>query len=100
MFISCPTLFHRTDLAAGGPPAAPARQPTSRSACRAAAATVFRCASWPRQPDRKTVVWGKSVSVRVDLGGRRSIKKHKNRIELRRMLEIYINNIKSIDTNY
>src|SRR3546814_15571831 len=25
--------------------------------------------------DRKSVVWGKSVSVRVDLGGRRSIKK-------------------------
>src|SRR3546814_12865669 len=28
--------------------------------------------------DRKSVVWGKSVSVRVDLGGRRLIKK-KNR---------------------
>src|SRR3546814_13253637 len=27
------------------------------------------------QADRKSVVWGKSVSVRVDLGGRRSIKK-------------------------
>src|SRR3546814_7284025 len=26
-------------------------------------------------PDRKSVVWGKSVSVRVDLGGRRIIKK-------------------------
>src|SRR3546814_13743844 len=25
--------------------------------------------------DRKSVVWGKSVAVRVDLGGRRSIKK-------------------------
>src|SRR3546814_11599281 len=25
-------------------------------------------------PGRKSVVWGKSVSVRVDLGGRRSIK--------------------------
>src|SRR3546814_17103116 len=25
-------------------------------------------------PDRKSVVWGKSVSVRVDLGGRRIIK--------------------------
>src|SRR3546814_12387780 len=29
------------------------------------------------QRDRKSVVWGKSVSVRVDLGGRRSIKKKK-----------------------
>src|SRR3546814_19747121 len=28
--------------------------------------------------DRKSVVWGKSVSVRVDLGGRRIIKKKKN----------------------
>src|SRR3546814_18356483 len=27
--------------------------------------------------DRKSVVWGKSVSVRVDLGGRRIIKKRK-----------------------
>src|SRR3546814_18525774 len=28
-----------------------------------------------RPPDRKSVVWGKSVYVRVDLGGRRIIKK-------------------------
>src|SRR3546814_14102807 len=27
--------------------------------------------------DRKSVVWGKRVSVRVDLGGRRTIKKKK-----------------------
>src|SRR3546814_15162874 len=30
-----------------------------------------------QRPDRKSVVWGKSVSVRVDLGGRRIIKKKK-----------------------
>src|SRR3546814_14043483 len=30
------------------------------------------------EQDRKSVVWGKSVSVRVDLGGRRSIKKKKS----------------------
>src|SRR3546814_18789312 len=30
-----------------------------------------------RRPERKSVVKGKSVSVRVDLGGRRSIKKKK-----------------------
>src|SRR3546814_16612203 len=30
-----------------------------------------------RGGDRKSVVWGKSVSVRVDLGGRRIIKKTK-----------------------
>src|SRR3546814_16915996 len=29
--------------------------------------------------DRKSVVWGTSVSVRVDLGGRRIIKKKKNK---------------------
>src|SRR3546814_11935594 len=29
--------------------------------------------------DRKSVVWGKSVSVRVDLGGRRLIKKKKKK---------------------
>src|SRR3546814_14078102 len=32
-----------------------------------------------RHQDRKSVVWGRSVSVRVDLGGRRIIKK-KNQI--------------------
>src|SRR3546814_14386966 len=32
-------------------------------------------AAGARTRDRKSVVWGKSVSVRVDLGGRRLIKK-------------------------
>src|SRR3546814_14228581 len=43
---------------------------------------ISRCLARPQQPgcskaggDRKSVVWGKSVSVRVDLGGRRIIKK-------------------------
>src|SRR3546814_11829401 len=31
------------------------------------------------EQDRKSVVWGKSVSVRVDLGGGRIIKKKKNK---------------------
>src|SRR3546814_13583170 len=30
--------------------------------------------------DRKSVVWGKSVSVRLDLGGRRYVKKKKRNI--------------------
>src|SRR3546814_15889279 len=30
--------------------------------------------------DRKSVVWGKSVSVRVDIGGRRTSKKKTNRV--------------------
>src|SRR3546814_14981674 len=34
-----------------------------------------------RITDRKSVVLGKSVSVRVDLGGRRSIKKKNNKRE-------------------
>src|SRR3546814_16040755 len=33
------------------------------------------CQKRPRKRDRKSVVLGKSVSVRVDLGGRRNIKK-------------------------
>src|SRR3546814_20941336 len=43
-----------------------------------------RCPRWPRDqqctnisPDRKSVVSGKSVTVRVDIGGRRTRKKNK-----------------------
>src|SRR3546814_11620950 len=41
------------------------------------------CAQQPRPTlqDRKSVVWGKSVSVRVDLGGRSSSKKEPQSIE-------------------
>src|SRR3546814_12035153 len=50
-------------------------------ACRQARYSGDRSSQWPSSPlpgsDRKRVVWGKSVSVRVDLGGRRSIKKKK-----------------------
>src|SRR3546814_1219956 len=42
-----------------------------------AVGAVFR-----HERDRKSVVWGKSVSVRVDLGGRRIIKK-KNRKKIK-----------------
>src|SRR3546814_19053737 len=31
--------------------------------------------AWAGRQDRKSVVWGKSVAVRVDLGGRRIVKK-------------------------
>src|SRR3546814_19478897 len=38
-------------------------------------------AARPRaQPDRKSAVWGKSVAVRVNLGGRRIITKKKNKV--------------------
>src|SRR3546814_14977132 len=36
---------------------------------------VCRLDRRPRKRDRKSVVYGKSVSVRVDIGGRRTIKK-------------------------
>src|SRR3546814_12077098 len=46
--------------------------------------TDFSGAVRPRRKDRKSVVSGKSVSVRVDLGGRRIIKKKNSasRVEL------------------
>src|SRR3546814_14490163 len=47
----------------------------SASCLRAACRQVF-AQSQARIGDRKSVVEGKSVSVRVDLGGRRIIKKH------------------------
>src|SRR3546814_15494858 len=40
-----------------------------------------RCFICHMVKDRKSDVWGKSVSVRVDLGGRRLIKKKKNETE-------------------
>src|SRR3546814_12712704 len=40
----------------------------------------LRCsACFTARGDRKSVVWGKSVSVRVDLGGRRILKKKKKK---------------------
>src|SRR3546814_14469873 len=42
--------------------------------------------------DRKSVVHGKSVSVRVDLGGRRIIKK-KNHYQVKRWYTVRLNNI-------
>src|SRR3546814_17635529 len=44
-----------------------------------------------RQPDRKSVVSGKSVSVLVDIGGRRIIKKKKNILNACKSLIIYCN---------
>src|SRR3546814_19031926 len=48
------------------------------SATRPCAEYVRRGPANPdTRKDRQSVVWGKSVSVRVDLGGRRNIKKKK-----------------------
>src|SRR3546814_11476676 len=47
------------------------------SAMRSSDASVRRSAR-SGGGDRKSVVWGKSVSVRVDLGGRRFLSKKKN----------------------
>src|SRR3546814_10975202 len=61
-------------------------QPCSRDAADAGCWNGGRCcrcrSSWCTgfSGDRKSVVSGKSVSVRVDLGGRWSIKKKKNRV--------------------
>src|SRR3546814_19759929 len=52
----------------------PAPRPARRASPRA---RRLRPWHWLR-PDRKSVVEGKSVSVRVDLGGRRFIKKKNN----------------------
>src|SRR3546814_14192771 len=62
-------------------------EPTGGSACLQSTPQIARSqgidssafvAAVSRLPiDRKSVVWGKSVSVRVDLGGRRIIKKKK-----------------------
>src|SRR3546814_12456759 len=48
-------------------------------ACAAAHANLEIWRDEPVQPDRKSVVQGKSVSVRVYLGGRRHIKKTKEK---------------------
>src|SRR3546814_20874968 len=48
-----------------------------RDLVRAADETVSPIVWYPSE-DRKSVVSGKSVSVRVDIGGRRTIKKKKN----------------------
>src|SRR3546814_17944623 len=47
------------------------------AAARVAAEIVNAGGLWRPPRDRKSVVLGKSVSVRVDLGGRRIIKKKK-----------------------
>src|SRR3546814_16872196 len=50
----------------------------ARSAGRYTSGRLFRRRSPHKaNTDRKRVVWGKRVSVRVDLGGRRTIKKKK-----------------------
>src|SRR3546814_14688195 len=45
--------------------------------------------------DRKSVGWGKSVSVRVDLGGRRIIKKKKHKIHTQQNMDSNNNNNKA-----
>src|SRR3546814_17976446 len=49
---------------------------------QAARSARYRARSRRTAGDRKSVVAGKSVSVRVDLGGRRIIKKKKNTIHI------------------
>src|SRR3546814_15151777 len=65
------------------PPPAPAARSGARSDCRCENrhAPARRC----HHRDRKSVVSGKSVSVRVDLGGRRIIKKKKTKSHNRQL---------------
>src|SRR3546814_17397578 len=59
----------------GRPFEAAAQDPGARAQCRGAADRAQRRSRGAGRRDRKSVVSGKSVSVRVDLGGRRLIKK-------------------------
>src|SRR3546814_19981948 len=45
-----------------------------------------------KRGDRKSVVWGKSVSVRVDLGGRRIIKKKSAKHNSQKKIQDYTQN--------
>src|SRR3546814_15469934 len=85
------SLAYPAALATGGPGAAELRllsvngafmEATGRDAAALAGhglAELREAKLCPRPGDRKSVVSGKSVSVRVDLGGRRIIKKNKNK---------------------
>src|SRR3546814_12469350 len=68
-------LVRGTDAAQGTIVAAPLRAALPRSALESAARYYRGRAR--AGPDRRSVVEGKSVSVRVELGGRRIIKKKK-----------------------
>src|SRR3546814_20669106 len=47
-----------------------------RQDCKAQDGRAWRKGNrWPRRGDRTSVVWGKSVSVRVDMGGGRKLNK-------------------------
>src|SRR3546814_18846431 len=54
----------------------------------------------PRCVDRKSVVEGKSVSVRVDLGGRRIIKKKSVTAKLKRIIVYRAKHINSTKKKY
>src|SRR3546814_15237929 len=69
-----PRAVPRDRALAGGAGLCRAPDPGGRRGGGVGAARGFR------RRDRKSVVWGTSVSVRVDLGGRRNIKK-KNKHE-------------------
>src|SRR3546814_15020728 len=60
-----------------GAPASAPDSMKSKSSTRLSAATTTTTALKPIPRDRKSVVSGKSVFVRVDLGGRRRLKKKK-----------------------
>src|SRR3546814_18146070 len=71
----CPARLQSAFVLASAPPLAPAAPPVAlASALSGAGRLVNRRTSDNSREDRKSVEQGKSVSVRVDLGGRRYIK--------------------------
>src|SRR3546814_11102922 len=79
-----------SDLFKGNASAHPTREHSAQfhlqsgGRCRDDGNHACRCSSVSRSHrtrDRKSVVYGKSVSVRVDLGGRRIIKKKNRRVQ-------------------
>src|SRR3546814_14855657 len=67
----------RTGRAPARPMQARSESNTKGRSCRILRWSPTRGPEATPQGDRKSVVWGKSVSVRVDLGGRRIITKNK-----------------------
>src|SRR3546814_11395846 len=68
----------KRDQVRGAPPPVPCHKPAGSRRC-SSPCRDRGLAAMQGGKDRKSVVKGKSVSVRVDLGGRRHIKKKKER---------------------
>src|SRR3546814_19513575 len=72
-------------------------QPVRRGSSAGTSFAHSACAA-PNFSDRKSVVWGKSVSVRVDLGGHRLIKTKISTIHVRN--KFYVHKYLKHNTSY